>query len=315
MLLRTPPLHFDSYGAWHDATCQSFVPLEIRASKGAPFLNTAANEALGDLNVTELVTAAQQVCRTRALASRAERRIYKATLQLAGRSILSQEGRSAVLRPGEWGVYDTARPYEVAVEQGAHFLVLQIAPAHVCVWEPYLQRAVGRAFSAKRGSARIAMNTLRLALSETPSLSAAARRDIAGSILQMMGLNICEQLGGAGMSDLDEVRHAQFRSICQHIDEHLHDPALSVDSVAAHFRISRRYLYKLFESQGLAPADHIQGLRLERCRSLLSDTAVLRQISEIAYQHGFADSATFSHAFRRRFGLSPTQWRRQHNPR
>ena len=311
MLLRTPPRHFNSHGPWRDGVCEYFVPLEVRASTGGPFLNTAASDTLGSLHVTELITSAQRVCRTRSLASRAEQSVYKATLQLSGRSTIAQEGRSAVLNPGEWGLYDTARPYEVAVDQDAHFLVLQISSAQMSVWEPYLQRAVARAFSARHGSARIAMNTLRLALSENPGLSAAATRDIAHSILQMIGLNVCEQSGAHSMSGLDEVRHAQFRSICQHIDENLHDPALSVAGIAAHFRISRRYLYKLFENQGQTPADYIQGARLERCRSLLTDTPLTRQISELAYQHGFSDSAAFSHAFRRRFGVSPTEWRRQ----
>ena len=311
MLLRTPPRRFDSPGPWHDGVCEYFVPLELKASAGGPFVNTAASDTLGSLHVTELVTSAQRVCRTRTLASRAEKTVYKATVQLSGRSTIMQEGRSAVLHPGDWGLYDTARPYEVAVEQDAHFLVLQISPAQMTVWEPYLHRSVARAFSSRHGSARIAMDTLRLALSENPSLSAAATRDIAGSILQMIGLNLCEQVGGAAMSGLDEVRRAQFRSICQHIDDNLHDPALSVAGIAAQFRISRRYLYKLFESQGLTPADYIQGARLERCRDLLADAGMTRQIGELAYQHGFSDSAAFSHAFRRRFGVSPTEWRRQ----
>lgn len=313
MLLCTPPRHFSSHSLWRDGVCEYFVPLEVQARSNGPFLNTAASDSLGCLQVTELVTSAQRVRRTRTLAERAEESVYKATLQISGRSEITQEQRSAVLNPGDWGLYDTARPYEVSVEQNAHFLVLQISTSQMSVWEPYLQRAVARSFSARQGSARIAMDTLRLALAENPSLSAAATRDIASSIVQMIGLNVCEQSGAGGMSGLDEVRQAQFRNIRQYINDNLQDPDLSVSGVAARFRISRRYLYKLFENQGVTPADYILGARLERCRDLLSNLPATRQISELAYQHGFSDSATFSHAFRRRFGLSPTEWRRTCN--
>src|SRR5690606_38645887 len=147
---------------------------------------------------------------------------YKATIQLSGRSEIIQAQRSAVLQPGDWGLYDTTRPYEVAVDQDAHFLVLQISTSLMPVWQPYLQRAVARTFSSRHGSARIAMETLQLALAESPGLSTAAMRDIASAILQMIGLTLCEQSGASSMSDLHEVRHAQFRAIRQYINENLH---------------------------------------------------------------------------------------------
>lgn len=311
MLLRTPRKRYDNQNLWRDGVCEYFVPLEVNPSRGGPFINIAASDTLGCLQVTELVTSAQKVCRTRRLADRSEESGYKVTIQLSGRSEIIQEQRAAILQPGDWGLYDTTRPYQVSVDQDAHFLVLQISTSNMSVWQPYLQRAVARPYSARHGSARIAMETLQLALTESPSLSSTAMRHVANSVLEMIGLNIFEQSGASSMSDLDDVRHAQFRNIRQYIDDNLHDPDLSVMAIANRFRVSRRYLYKLFSGQSLTPADYILGARLERCRDLLADTAMTRQISEIAYQYGFSDSTVFSHAFRRRFGMSPSEWRRQ----
>jgi AraC-like DNA-binding protein len=36
-----------------------------------------------------------------------------------------------------------------------------------------------------------------------------------------------------------------------------------------------------------------------------------RPIGDIAYRFGFSDAARFSHAFRKRFGVSPSEYRRQ----
>ncbi|PLC48941.1 AraC family transcriptional regulator [Pollutimonas subterranea] len=311
MLLRTSPRRFESHSPWREGVCEYFVELEVNASNSGPFINVAATDTIGCLQVTELFTSAQRVRRTRLLADRSDQSVFKATLQLSGRSEVVQDQRSAVLNPGEWGLYDTARPYEVTVDQDAHFLVLQIPAPQMTVWQPYLAQAVARSFSASHGSARVAMDTLRLALAENPGLSNAATRDIAKIILQMIGLNLCEQSGNGGMSAMDEVRQAQFRKISQYIAENLHDPELSATGLATRFRVSRRYLHKLFADHELTPADYILRTRLERCRSFLADRTVVKQVSEIAYQHGFSDSTVFSHAFRRRYGVSPTEWRRQ----
>ena len=76
--------------------------------------------------------------------------------------------------------------------------------------------------------------------------------------------------------------------------------------------MSRRYLYNLFAQASTTPADFILSARLERCRDMLCDAAqAARQIGDIAFRYGFSDAARFSHAFRRRYGVSPSEYRRR----
>jgi AraC-like DNA-binding protein len=50
--------------------------------------------------------------------------------------------------------------------------------------------------------------------------------------------------------------------------------------------------------------------RLQACRKALSDPrCVSFSVSEIAYAWGFNDLSHFSKAFRKRFGVSPAQYR------
>lgn len=311
LLLHTPPRRFNSLTSWSDSVCQYFVPLEVDACQRGAFYNLAATETLGCLQVSELVTSAQRVRRTRALASRSECRQFKFNIQIAGRTEITQAKRTAVLGPGDWGLYDTSQPYEVTVDQSAHFLVLQIEAPQMAAWMPYLQHSVASRFSSGEGSARVALDTLRSLARQGPSLSAAAAKDISATVLQLIGLNLCEHSGHGGMSGADEVRQGQLRMILQYIHDNLHEPGLSANKLAQQFRMSRRYLYKLFSIQGLSPADYVLGVRLERCRNLLAEPTLTRQVGELAYLHGFADASAFSHAFRRRYGMSPSEWRRQ----
>jgi transcriptional regulator GlxA family with amidase domain len=60
-------------------------------------------------------------------------------------------------------------------------------------------------------------------------------------------------------------------------------------------------------SFGLAPAALFAELRLEHARSLLLDATM--SVARAAHACGFATPAAFSKAFRRRFGVSPQQYR------
>ncbi|MFV0282444.1 MAG: helix-turn-helix domain-containing protein [Castellaniella sp.] len=310
--LSTPLRRFNTRCDWADSISEHFVPLEVEPRGNGPFRNLAANETLGCLQVSELVTSAQRVRRTRVLANRSESAQYKFSVQISGRTLIAQDGHSAELDPGDWGVYDTSRPYEVSEEPGAHFLVLQI-PAHVLsAWEPMIQSQLGRRFGSSHGGARVAMDALRALIAQGQALGPDLAFEVSSTVMRLFALSLGEHADGGGVSSLEEVRQGQLRVILRHVHEHLHDSGMSAETLAQRFRMSRRYLYKLFASRGLTPADYILGARLERCRDLLGDPACTRQIGELAYAHGFLDTSAFSHAFRRRFGMSPSEWRTQH---
>ena len=311
-LLRSAPQQFLGCASWKENISNTFVPLEVSAADPKRFRSSVAVDSLGWMQVCEMRTGAQRVRRTRLLAERAEASGYKVTLQLDGRSEIRQAARSALLMPGEWGIYDTTRPYEVDVDDDAHFLVMQVPGKQSEAWLPAMRNAVARSFSARHGCGRMAMDLLRVALSEHAHLSDSAARDAANAVMQMMGLDISERAGGAGGQDQLEMRQAQLRRVQQYLVENLHDPDLSPATAAEALRVSRRYLYNLFAQAATTPADFILSARLERCRDMLADAAqTARQIGEIAFRHGFSDAARFSHAFRNRYGVSPSEYRRQ----
>ncbi|CAB3697724.1 AraC family transcriptional regulator [Achromobacter marplatensis] len=311
-LLHSAPRHFLDCASWQESISSTFVPLEVSAVFPTRFRNSVAVGCLGWMQVSELHSSAQRVRRSKLLAARAEEAGYKVTLQLAGRSEIRQSNRTALLMPGEWSIYDTTRPYEVDVDDGAHFLVMQVPGKQTEAWQPYMQNAVARNFSGQHGCGRMAMDLLRVALGEHAHLSESAARDAANAVLQMMGLDISERAGGQAEQDQAGLKQAQLRRVQQHILENLHDPALSPASAAAAFRMSRRYLYNLFALAATTPADFILSARLERSREALCDaTQSVRQIGDIAYRFGFSDAARFSHAFRKRYGASPSEYRRQ----
>jgi AraC-like DNA-binding protein len=72
--------------------------------------------------------------------------------------------------------------------------------------------------------------------------------------------------------------------------------------------MSRSALYRLMESQG-GVTRYIRRQRLLESRAVLSDPGDDKSIAAIAEEFCFSDAADFSRAFRREFGLAPSDVR------
>nr|WP_245982913.1 AraC family transcriptional regulator [Trinickia fusca] len=98
-----------------------------------------------------------------------------------------------------------------------------------------------------------------------------------------------------------------FARIDRWLRAHLSEP-LRVADLAAHCGFGLRRFHQLFEEAfGTTPHRYLQRLRLDTSLGLLRDAR--HSLTDIALEVGFADQSTYTHAFTRRFGLAPGQWR------
>jgi len=104
---------------WRTALSQAFVPLAVTPGPD-PLAGTPRTARLDGLQVAEVTGSSQTVYRDRALIRRADPEYYKIGLQLRGRGVVRQDGREAVLTPGEFTVYDTSRPYRLVNAEPFH---------------------------------------------------------------------------------------------------------------------------------------------------------------------------------------------------
>ncbi|MFJ4686986.1 helix-turn-helix domain-containing protein [Streptomyces sp. NPDC088789] len=119
--------------------------------------------------------------------------------------------------------------------------------------------------------------------------------------------------GRLGAQDIlpTETRKAALRArikLC--IEHNLGDPGLLPAAVAAHHHISVRSLHLLFERERETVGAMIRRLRLERCHTDLADPALYqRTIAATATRWGFRHPADFSRAFRKAYGVPPSEVR------
>jgi len=72
--------------------------------------------------------------------------------------------------------------------------------------------------------------------------------------------------------------------------------------------MSRSNLYRLFEDGG-GVARYIRRERLLEARAVLSNPATARPVAAVAEDLCFADASSFSRAFKREFGYTPSEAR------
>ena len=83
--------------------------------------------------------------------------------------------------------------------------------------------------------------------------------------------------------------------------------SVNLQRIARYFALHPRTLNRRLRAEGVAFNELLTEVRYELAQQMLRDTHL--QILDIAIILGYAESASFSHAFRRWSGLTATQWR------
>jgi len=92
------------------------------------------------------------------------------------------------------------------------------------------------------------------------------------------------------------------------VEARLQDPQFSVVAIARECHVSVRAVQKIFASIGTTPSAYIQERRLVRAAEKLVTYPEVT-ITQVAFDHGFNDSAYFARCFRRRNGVTPREFR------
>ena len=101
----------------------------------------------------------------------------------------------------------------------------------------------------------------------------------------------------------------EMGSVLNLFRERLDEP-LTVTSVSKDLGCSVSLLHKLFKSHlGMGPMEALSELRLGQAAQQLLNSH--EAVTSVAISVGYGDLATFSHAFKRRYAMSPREYRNQ----
>lgn len=100
---------------------------------------------------------------------------------------------------------------------------------------------------------------------------------------------------------------AFMRRVMAYVEENIGNSDANVSEMAAEAAVSETSLYRKMHSLlGVSPGSFMQEARLVRASELLKETS---SVSDVAYACGFENPKYFSKCFKKRFGLSPSDYR------
>ena len=93
------------------------------------------------------------------------------------------------------------------------------------------------------------------------------------------------------------------------IENNLNTNDFNIDTIADTIGLSRSAFFKKLKSlTGFAPVDLVREIRLNKAAKLIENSD--ESISEIAYSVGFRDAGYFGKCFRKKYGMTPKEYRR-----
>ena len=315
VLIRTsdvPPA--DRYDAWRSVVCDTLGPLDFRSDPDVPLSGEIEAGHLGPVNVGRVQTSTpHSVHRTPGLIRRGSAELYRVVLAMSGNPRLRQDGRAAQLRPGQFAIYDFARPYELAYDSAVQLAVFGFPRDLLALPPDSAGQLTAVPIAADRGTGALASPLLRRVVLDLETYQPASAARLCTVMMDLVTTAVAERAGQAESLQIESRERTLLLRVHAFIEQHLGEAGLSPGLVAAANHVSVRYLHRLFEAEDTTVAAWIRRRRLERCRRDLADPALAGvPVSTVAARWGLPDPAHFSRVFRLTYGLPPAEYRRNY---
>ncbi|MGJ9424557.1 helix-turn-helix domain-containing protein [Nesterenkonia halotolerans] len=299
----------ERFEAWHHAVSTAFVPLDASTEHPSQFHGSLTGLALGSLSVAGVGGDAVTVRRSRQAIAAGDPGVFKFALQVQGSSLTRQDGREALLSPGDLVIYDTRRPYDLVFDGAYRMFVVQIAVEHLGLSAEQARDVVAQRIPGSAGLGALTSSLLGSLDDQLQKGEMAPDPRAASAVLQLVQATLLSRFRPA--ADVP-TRDVVYLEAVKYIDDRLGDPGLGVEAVARALHVSMRYLQGVFAQEGTTPSEWIRRRRLERCRLELGDPAhAHRSVSAVAARWGYPEASSFSRAFKNAYGVSPGAFRRQ----
>lgn len=264
--------------------------------------------AWGDMGACTLIE-----CHTRPIAgSRGRAEIHGTEgeyfgllLVLSGRERVRQGETAVSLGAGDLVLWDGAAPLDFEVAAPLHKLTLLIPRSRLGQAVSGRRLAGARALDGRSAISGLVAGHLTTLGRVGHRMAPADAPFAADLVVDLLGRLLVPATGNRRQRDLPA-------RVLKYVESRFDAPGLTPSTIAAAFGVTPRYLHMLFAGSGTTVAAHIRNRRLARIRRDLADPRLMRRsITEIVLRWGFNDAAHASRAFRRAYGISPSDWRRQ----
>ena len=302
--------HFEQFSYWYDVVCDKILGVELTRRKKGPFWGALQSFPLGPFSINQVSSEEHIADLTKCCISRLRSHYYKLHIQKKSIAIVHQNGCETILKPGDAMLIDSMRPFRLDFPSYFECYSVRIPRERL---RPLLTNPSAATTVAIQGASPLNQaikHYIRflINISDQP-LDDDEKELYFNNLLGLIAV------ATSTSADDREVYHRsrspkKLYRIKQYILDNIKDPNLTPAKVANHFSISVSYLHKLFAKEGQTFGSFLREQRLDYAAMYLQNKLTNRRtISELAYQIGFNDLSYFWRLFRKRYGVTPREYR------
>ncbi len=227
-------------------------------------------------------------------------------LTLEGRGKLRYQEKEYLLMPGSVMLINLWNPHEYhALEDGWTFKYLHFRGAMSRDYQAYIENRFGPVFPLHRRTYLETEERLDALYQAAEGEGSPDYAAVSGVIYSILTAFLSEKnTVGPAQKSAEAIRRA-----AAYITEN-YSRNITTQEIADAAFLSRSYMSELFvQTYGMSPHEYLTMYRLSHVKESLLNTGI--SVSEIAERTGFRDVFTLSRVFKQKFGISPSEYRKQ----
>jgi AraC-like DNA-binding protein len=298
-----------SYEAWREGFCRGFCQLDAAPSAAGHIECTVKVTRVGSLSFGAAHGTSASFLRTRSLLSDGCDDLVLVTAA-AGDVLTVQRGRTMELRPSQMCLMSLDDIAECGLSSGGRFTALRLPRPDLLAISRDSEDKLSKPLGASPHLQEIVSSYFALCAGTAASLDAFGQHTMAQHMTELVALLLRAEADDAPPALRAGYGEARLQLIQAHALRRLGDADLTIVSAARRAGLTPKQVQRLFAATGATFSEFVLEQRLLLARRRLSSADSRHaKISAVAQDAGFGDLSYFNRSFRRRFGMTPSEWR------
>jgi len=223
-----------------------------------------------------------------------------------GSAFVNRNNQCKLFSRGDVVLYDTNAPYMHGFPEGMHHVIFDLPGEEFRLRFPGWDLADTLRISGSTGSGVAITNFIRRTYSDVRARKyLAPDPKLVDEVWTALELTRDLYVGG---KHLTSYQLGILQRVKTYVGRYLADPELNTEQVADNIGMSSRQLNRILALNDLTVKKLIMDERLSRVRRLIeADGMDHASVGELAYQFGFSSPSQLSRAFRKHYGVGPTE--------
>jgi AraC-like DNA-binding protein len=283
------------------------LPIDVR-SRGIDTLHVSTvSDYFGGVFLMSCSGRGALVGRDRARAGQEHDRTLLLSVVARGSSRLQQDDNTADISTGDVVLYSSATPYRATFDNvGKHTFMIRYSDLDLP--DRVMHAQLARRLRARDPLPRIVARYLADLATNAVHLPQEQRLALERPTLDLIRTLVTATAGDEFLAR-EPLNASLGVRMVEYVKMHLTDQDLTIGTVATVHGISERYAYLVLAKSGINLAEWVRTQRLVGAAEELRRPGASAAISDIAFRWGFPDHANFTRSFRRRYGVSPRDYR------